>query len=699
MFISDKDIIIFSVQLLIGTGRIIHKYIRMAEENREPHEVPSRDVGNPNRWVKYMSSRPDKRRRDQSSGVGLLPTEPQAPPVPTGCRDLEMEELDKEKSSTELLARMIALHGYPSSIVEDEGFRNFVHSLNPDFAMPSRVAIERSCRRPIEDKVNELKEKVLQCASPRKINLATGTAETVHGRVMYMACHYIDDEWVLQKKILQVFMVVRFPPYHHGTLLGIDEVSIELDEGVLEKLSIGRTTSTLLQAVQRWGLSGSKLFSVAWFAELEMHLARKYFLAEICPADKTNMLRDIFGIPRMFCVSYTSDMLHSIGDLIYRKVNLSTEEACYKAVKGLRLSQERREQIFSHLGLNHARAYGNKWYSYYCSLEVFHKDSSDNPTTLSELSKFDLNQLLAKLLIRQCSMDSIEVREVLGISRFKETESTELLRRILGAIYRAIETVSAPGYPTCNICLEEVLAVRDVLQSEASDARDNVAKAVAYAKDSSFVAGYDVDSLLREAQGIVDTFLRESFLYLSIPVVLDPRFKMERVRALLNEAFGSDAPACIEKVSDTIQMLYNETLFNKYCDQGHRIMANDGGSRMAESNTSTTTDDVDGGNDSDILKQQITAEELGGLFGSTSTLELDLYLRDDLVPGEAGFDLLNWWKANSSKYPTLASMARDALAIPASDTLPPEQISLIRSMVCWPCDDDSGSSSGQPRQE
>jgi hypothetical protein len=31
-----------------------------------------------------------------------------------------------------------------------------------------------------------------------------------------------------------------------------------------------------------------------------------------------------------------------------------------------------------------------------------------------------------------------------------------------------------------------------------------------------------------------------------------------------------------------------------------------------------------------------------------------------------GFDILNWWKVNSNKYPILGQMARDILAIPVS---------------------------------
>jgi hypothetical protein len=44
--------------------------------------------------------------------------------------------------------------------------------------------------------------------------------------------------------------------------------------------------------------------------------------------------------------------------------------------------------------------------------------------------------------------------------------------------------------------------------------------------------------------------------------------------------------------------------------------------------------------------------------------ELDLYLKDSPVSHTENFDILKWWKDNSPNYPTVARMARDALAMP-----------------------------------
>ncbi|CAN0905360.1 Putative AC9 transposase [Linum grandiflorum] len=46
--------------------------------------------------------------------------------------------------------------------------------------------------------------------------------------------------------------------------------------------------------------------------------------------------------------------------------------------------------------------------------------------------------------------------------------------------------------------------------------------------------------------------------------------------------------------------------------------------------------------------------------------ELDTYLEDKVLRRSVDLDILNWWKANSTKYPTLSLIARDVLAIPIS---------------------------------
>lgn len=53
-------------------------------------------------------------------------------------------------------------------------------------------------------------------------------------------------------------------------------------------------------------------------------------------------------------------------------------------------------------------------------------------------------------------------------------------------------------------------------------------------------------------------------------------------------------------------------------------------------------------------------------IGQPPKSELDLYLEEPVVPWSVDFSALSWWRAASSKYPTVCKMARDFLAIPIS---------------------------------
>ncbi|MBA0764566.1 hypothetical protein Gotri_013907, partial [Gossypium trilobum] len=50
--------------------------------------------------------------------------------------------------------------------------------------------------------------------------------------------------------------------------------------------------------------------------------------------------------------------------------------------------------------------------------------------------------------------------------------------------------------------------------------------------------------------------------------------------------------------------------------------------------------------------------------------ELDCYLDEPLLPLDGAFDILYWWCINTKRFPTLAKMARDFLAMPISILAP-----------------------------
>jgi hypothetical protein len=63
-----------------------------------------------------------------------------------------------------------------------------------------------------------------------------------------------------------------------------------------------------------------------------------------------------------------------------------------------------------------------------------------------------------------------------------------------------------------------------------------------------------------------------------------------------------------------------------------------------------------------------------------SITELDAYLREKTIPiKQENFDIVKWWKENCHRYPIVARMVRDFLAIPTSTRPTPQMMTKIRN--------------------
>lgn len=119
---------------------------------------------------------------------------------------------DQERSRLDL-ARMIILHGYPLAMVNHVGFKVFVKDLQPLFEVNS--AIELDCM----EIYGKEKQKVYEVMSRShgRINLAVDMwTSPEQAEYLCLTAHYIDEDWKLQKKILNF---VSLDPSHTEDML------------------------------------------------------------------------------------------------------------------------------------------------------------------------------------------------------------------------------------------------------------------------------------------------------------------------------------------------------------------------------------------------------------------------------------------------------------------------------------------------
>ncbi|RDX81411.1 putative mediator of RNA polymerase II transcription subunit 37c, partial [Mucuna pruriens] len=112
-------------------------------------------------------------------------------------------------------------------------------------------------------------------------------------------------------------------------------------------------------------------------------------------------------------------------------------------------------------------------------------------------------------------------------------------------------------------------------------------------------------------------------IFLLIALVLHPRYKLQFVHWLINQNFGDgEALKLKDKVESSLRLLFEEY----------------------------------GGGTNEFENEGV---------GSNKS-ELSKYLEEALEESHKDLDVLNWWKLNSSRFPILANIARDLLAIPVS---------------------------------
>ncbi|PKA49624.1 Putative AC transposase [Apostasia shenzhenica] len=222
----------------------------------------------------------------------------------------------------------------------------------------------------------------------------------------------------------------------------------------------------------------------------------------------------------------------------------------------------------------------------------------------------------------------------------------EVVCAFLKLLYDSAIVIMAAADPTSNLFFHEAWKIQLEL-THALASEDAI-----------------VSSVSREMYEKFDKYWKDCSLVLAVAVVMDPRFKLKLVEFSFSKIYGEDAARYVKVVDDSIHELYLEyvaqplPLTPAYVELGeaHTSM---NGSEINHPSTPISTGD--GLHDFDIYISEISTTQ-------NTKSELDQYLEESLLPRIQEFDILNWWKLNNIKYPTLSKMARDILAIPMSMT-------------------------------
>ncbi|KAM3301601.1 hypothetical protein P3S67_016103 [Capsicum chacoense] len=143
-------------------------------------------------------------------------------------------------------------------------------------------------------------------------------------------------------------------------------------------------------------------------------------------------------------------------------------------------------------------------------------------------------------------------------------------------------------------------------------------------------------------------------ILLFVAAVLDPRYKIKYVEFVFKKYYNSvEGYKKCDKVQDTLNSLYanyKSSISGISCEN-------------IRDQTSVISE-IDAVGSSDVWQSQ-WEKYLEKESNVDDKSDLEKYLKDD-VEKIKDFNILNWWKTSSDRYPIVSRVARDVLAIPTS---------------------------------
>lgn len=157
-----------------------------------------------------------------------------------------------------------------------------------------------------------------------------------------------------------------------------------------------------------------------------------------------------------------------------------------------------------------------------------------------------------------------------------------------------------------------------------------------------------------------DEYWDKCNLGLAVAAMLDPRFKMKLMEYYYPQLYGSSATELIDDVFECIKTLYNEhSIGSPLADQGLGWQVSGSSSSLVGLGKECRDR---------LMGFDKFLNETSQNQGSKS--DLDKYLEEPLFPRNVDFNVLNWWKVHTPRYPILSMMARNILGIPMSKVEP-----------------------------
>ncbi|KAJ1701665.1 hypothetical protein LUZ63_001444 [Rhynchospora breviuscula] len=485
-------------------------------------------------------------------------------------------------------AKCVIAHEYPFSCANHHFLKVFLNDLCPSFKLPSRNTIRSDCMNIYEEERVELYELLdkLDC----KFSF-TGDLWISEGRdrsFMSLTCHYIDENWVLRKRI------IGFTP-----------------------LPSPYTGSNIAQAIYAklvyWNLNKKILSLVLDNSSVNDVCVRKLLsttpIKNVLPADGS--------IFQLRCGCHILNLIVQDGlDVLSNEITKIRE-----TMKYIRHSQQRMKKL--RLAASQVGAPNKK--------PAWDVETKWNSTYLM----LDLALQLKEAINRYALSDN-------NFNMFPndvDWEHVEALVCHLKVFYDVANKLSGTKYPTLNNFFPEYCEVYLTIKKM---------------RKSAYPFVVDISKQMFNKW---NKYWKVGSILLAIGCVLDPRCKLDVVEYYFKIMHPEECPMFMDNLKTCLNKLFNDYLLAFSKDSENQL-----DSSTIHMSSTTSSDDI-----SDTragLKNFLSSKRVA----DPTKTEMQEYLSVGLDPTslDAEFDILAWWKLKAVRYPILARLTRDILAVPIS---------------------------------
>ncbi|KAG6537395.1 hypothetical protein ZIOFF_002485 [Zingiber officinale] len=257
-------------------------------------------------------------------------------------------------------------------------------------------------------------------------------------------------------------------------------------------------------------------------------------------------------------------------------------------------------------------------------------------------------------------VDGSEKKKRVGPPMEKDWEKAQVFVNFLKRFHDTTLQLSATKKTTSPLIWEEIVAMRMIIDETILDTTDPSLQEVAKRMESKFIKYW---GNLEKVNKLV--FLGH---------ILDPRYKLQMIGIHLGDMKldASKIQFFVDGLKNCLMELYHAYKGNSPLDHINGIDDGDVDKDLMEMYK----------NDPIKLNYHLKMAQLRKAQKQAEiTNEVDKYFSDPFVKWSSSFDILEWWKGNTTTFPVLSKIAKDIFSIPSSTVASENAFSLGRRVV------------------